>query len=71
MAYVPAQTAAVMNADLTALNGQLTVLKGVRKAFPAGTNPRDMEHVNTQIKQLKAVIDTINRRLNRNTKLGA
>jgi hypothetical protein len=71
MAYVPAQTSAVMNSDLTALNAQLAVLKGVRAAFPAGTNPRDMEHVGLQIKELQTVIRRIQTRLNRLAKLGA
>jgi len=65
MAYVAPQTTTVLNSDLTALNGQITVLKGVRAAIPAGVNPRDIQLVDDQIKRLTKVVEIIQRRLKR------
>lgn len=65
MAATPAQTTTVMNADLTALNTQLTALKTVRKSVPAGVNPLEIQHLDKHIKQLSTVIETLKVRIKR------
>jgi hypothetical protein len=65
MPLTPAQTKTAMNADLTALNGQLTALQTVRKAVPAGVNPRDIQLLDKQITQTKALIETVKHRISR------
>lgn len=65
MAYVPAQTKTVINSDITALTAQLTAAQTARKALPDRVNPLDIQHLDKQIKQLKAVLSTAKLRAKR------